>query len=219
MTFKTQQLEQFVRKLHIIPIVHSSADLGELAPQVADAKSKLLSDRAFDANTGSVRAFWSGLRQAIENWDVDYRSLVLFQDALPVAADDRGEMEQRIVADLAAQGSQNHQILQWLIDRGARLVGTESADLLLQEYRLAKETLQSALEEFEDAPASAAADDRAGELLARRDEFIAARINSVLDDSSIGVLFLGLMHCLDGKLDADIEVLYPFGQPRSASIH
>ncbi len=208
-----------MRKLHIIPIVHSSADLGNLAPQVADAKSRLLSDRAFDATTGSVRKFWSGLREAVEHWDVDFQSLMLFQDALPVGADDRGEMEQKIVADLAAQGSQNHQILEWLIDRGARLVGTESAELLVEEYRLAKETLQSALENNGDDPASPVPDDRAGELLARRDDFIAGRINSMLDDSSIGVLFLGMMHRLEEKLDADIEVFYPFSQPRSASIH
>jgi hypothetical protein len=199
--------------------VHSSADLGNLAPQGADAKSKLLSDRAFDATTGSVREFWSGLREAVEHWDVDFQSLMLFQDALPVGAGDHGEMEKKIVADLAAQGSQNHQILQWLIDRGARLVGTESAELLLEEYRLAKETLQSALDGTGGDPDVAAPDDRASQLLARRDDFIADRINSVLDDSTLGVLFLGMMHRLDGKLDADIEVLYPFGQPRSASIH
>lgn len=207
-----------MRTLHLIPIVHSAADLGNLAPQVADAKNRLFSGEAFDATAGSVRDFWNGLRDAIQRWDVEYDSLLLFQDALPVGPGDDSEMERRIVSDLAAQGSQNHQILQWLVDRGAKIIGTEDPKLLLEEYQLAKQSLESALEDAESDRDLSAPTDQEIELLHRRDAFIAQRINALLDSDSIGVLFLGMMHSLDDKLDSDIDVVFPFGQPRRVTI-
>lgn len=207
-----------MRKLHIIPIVHSSTDLGNLAPQVADAKSKCFAGD-FEGTAESVRDFWVGLREAIERWEIDYTSMLLFQDALPVAPEGFAGMEEKIVSDLAAQGSQNHKILSWLVDRGASLVGTESPELLMAEYELAKESLESARHSSDQDHVAGASDKKAAELLSKRDRFIAERINSALDEHSIGVLFLGMMHCLEGELAADIEVLYPFGQPRGATIH
>jgi signal transduction histidine kinase len=60
----------------------------------------------------------------------------LYQDGLPVCG-----REEEIVRDLAGSGSQNHQILLELIARGARLTGSESPSLLLEEYELARQLL------------------------------------------------------------------------------
>ena len=46
------------------------------------------------------------------------------------------------------------------------------------------------------------------ELLKKRDEFIAQRIEETLKEGEIGVLFIGLMHRVDEILRADISVSY-----------
>ena len=48
-----------------------------------------------------------------------------------------GKLE--IVKELAKAGSRNHRLLLRLQERGAILMGTESADLLVREYKLVKE--------------------------------------------------------------------------------
>lgn len=208
-----------MRTLYIVPIVHSLVDLGKLAPRVVKAKAKLLPGFDSQSTELSVSEFWRGLRSAIESWNVDFGQLMLFQDALPSAPREQPGIERLIVQSLAEQGSQNHQILLWLVDQGAELVGTESIELLMEEYRLALASLEDdAIDSASDAAAESSQLPQAIELLRKRDRYIATRIDYVLDEATIGVLFLGLMHSVEPWLADDIEVSYPFGQPRNVSV-
>ncbi len=204
-----------MRTLYIVPIVHSLVDLGKLAPRVVKAKAKLLPSFDSQSTEMSVHEFWRGLRLAIESWNIDFGQLMLFQDALPSAPPEQPGMERLIVQSLAEQGSQNHQILLWLMEQGAELVGTESIELLMEEYRLTLALLEDDAAELQG---EAGQSQQASELLTKRDQYIAARIDHVLDETAIGVLFLGLMHSVEPWLAADIEVSYPFGQPRNIRI-
>jgi len=86
-------------------------------------------------------------------------------------------------------------------------MGTESGDLLVQEYQLAKQSLTAK----PPRAAGVAAQRRAlsETLLRRRDQFIAQRLNDTLKDGETGILFLGMLHALERYLDPDVEVIYP----------
>ena len=78
-------------------------------------------------------------------------------------------------------------------------MGTESGDLLVQEYQLAKQSLTTR----PPRAAGVAALRRAlgAALLQRRDQFMAQRINDTLKRGETGILFLGMLHSLEQYLD------------------
>ncbi|QXP83345.1 hypothetical protein [Methylococcus sp. Mc7] len=143
----------------------------------------------------------------IESLHLDYPSCRLYQDGLPVCGH-----ELLIVRDLANSGSHNHQLLLTLYERGAMLMGTESPDLLIEEYQivthyLAHNKTTKTTTNFTEMEA------RSAELLKRRDGFIADRIAATLRPGESGLLFLGLLHSLEGKLPSDIRVICPIVSP------
>ena len=202
-----------MRQLYVIPIIHSNEDLGNLLEDATRVKSRLFSTRKIAAAETTVGNFWRELMHAVQAWDVDWKSTQLYQDALPYTAVENAALIKMIVDDLAAQGSLNHQILKWLVEQGAVLHGSESPELLCEEYSLVKETMELALSD--DPPIAKIAqltDQQAGVLL-KRDEFIAERIDKTLADDSLGLIFLGMLHRLEARLPSDIAVAYPFGKP------
>lgn len=149
--------------------------------------------------------------RAIGNWAADLASraggIRVYQDGLPVCGS-----EIRIVRELAEKGSPNHRILGSLVDAGATLVGTEDPTLLLEEYeRVMAAAKQQQESGVEPDPAAGRA------LLDRRDAFIASRIDETLPPGGEGVLFIGMLHDVAGKLSADVKTKYPFGEPRAAA--
>ncbi len=196
------------RRLVHVPIVHTEADLGGLGRPVQRARLRLLGTRAWRSRLKAIDAMWSEIERAIEQLGLSYERVRLYQDGLPACG-----REPEIVAELAGKGSLNHRLLQRLIEKGASLMGTESGELLIEEYERAKEAAGS--------PAAShgrlggglrpPAGDREGHpgdsLLARRDSFIAGRINSTLREGETGILFLGMLHSLDNLLAEDIQVV------------
>ena len=203
-----------MRKLNIIPIIHSRQDLGSLDIPIQEFKEKLLAPSAFRSSQGAVETFWKELRSGIESWQIEFDRIVIYQDALPFTGQPEQIIEQKIVRDLAAKGSPNHLLLAWLMERGATVMGTESTELLLKEYEAVRKSL---------ADGNAAYDDEANEapfpssLLAQRDQFIAKRIRDSLQEHQIGILFIGMLHRVEEYLDESIIVEYPFGKPQTLS--
>jgi hypothetical protein len=190
------------RRLVLFPVVHTLKDLGGLAEAVAQARPTRVEKQRF---AQAVGGFWDRTERAVDALPVAKLGWRVYQDGLPVC-----EHEQAIVADLAAGGSRNHRLVRRLMDRGAVLMGTESAELLVEEYQLQKELLEQGVDM---APAEAEENRRlAAEILVRRDRFIAERINATLASGETGVLFLGLVHEVEPHLAADIEVTYPIGK-------
>ena len=52
-------------------------------------------------------------------------------------------------------------------------------------------------------------------LLDKRDGYIAARINATLATGETGILFLGMLHAVNRRLDPDVRVVYPVGLPQN----
>jgi hypothetical protein len=176
-------------RLIYVPVMHSIAEMGSAGPAYQAAFVARFGERKWRERTEEYDAVWRTIEDAIAALRLDLTRVKLYQDSLPVCG-----AEAALVAELAAQGSHNHQLLQRLAAGGARLVGAESPALLLEEYRL--------LQSPERSQAQEAA------LLEQRDEFIARRIDETLEDDEIGLLFMGALHHVASFLPPRIEVDY-----------
>ena len=170
------------------------------------AGAKALSARPSDQAQSQRRIvgqFWDALERAVAALSLDFKAVRLYQDGLPICGH-----EADIVAQLAATGSRNHRLLRGLMDRGATLSGTESGELLVEEYELLRQSLLPGIDPKKHRELSTA-------ILAKRDVFIAKRIANTLCPGETGILFIGLMHNIEpGLTDAGIEVSYPIGKPK-----
>ncbi len=195
------------RTLFYFPVVHSEIDLGGLQESVRQIHLEKVGKVGWQRKVVLVKQFWQDVEAILAHLTLPVNRTRLYQDGLPVCG-----READIVDELARKGSLNHRLLQRLMDRGATLMGTESAELLLAEYHLSKLMLAGA-----DGSTAAATDlnePPAGDrLLAARDAFIAARIARTLQSGETGVLFLGMLHNPCPGLPADIEVIWPMHRP------
>jgi len=189
------------RRLIWVPVIHSEADLGSARRSVKSLYVRLAGPSGWDDHVKKIDRSWQAVRKEIQALDIDYAKVRLYQDGLP----DCGH-EERIVKDLAKAGSQNHQLLVELMEKGAPITGTESSELLLEEYELTRQVLASM-----DAGRPGALGEHELELseliLEKRDRYIGGRISKTLKDGETGLIFLGLLHSLEGRLPPDIEVV------------
>ena len=212
-----------MRKLLVLPIVHNAADLGRLEHRLEQIKCARMPRERIEASRKQVARFWEELRVAIESWQLNFSKLVVYQDALPLAPATHVGLEIKIVKELAAVGSANHQLLEWLHEHGASILGTESPELLVAEYSLVRKQLgmaenpssdQETPRNLETTAEAAEIAVQLADLLNRRDQFIAARIDTTLKQDQTGILLIGMLHRVEKWLPDDIEVDFPIGQPR-----
>lgn len=185
-----------MRILIVIPIIHTQQDMGSLLEQTRHTYIARYGSDKWAEHLESIDQVWRGIRQMLTALELPYISIRLYQDGLPLCGN-----EEDIVREIAARGSQNHQLLLELITQGARLMGTEDPELLLEEYRLHKNVADN---EHCENPNEA----QSQVVLTARDRYIAARINSTLIAGEIGLLFLGMAHKIEPLLDSDILVRY-----------
>jgi hypothetical protein len=197
------------RFLVCVPIVHTQADMGALNEPIQRLKVKKLGKRTWERNLELVKNFWTQIEQTTEDLALPYERVRLYQDGLPVCGH-----ELEIVADLAKAGSRNYQLLLKLKAKGAILMGTESPELLVEEYQLVKQVFA---EEMSPSSSRRASQEKEkslqGSLLKRRDQFIGRRISQTLLPGETGVLFVGMLHSVEPWLDKDIQVLHPVRRP------
>lgn len=194
------------RILLYFPIIHSPSDMGALSESVKKVTLQRLGERVWRRKVNLVSRFWSDVESTLNKLNLSYTRTRVYQDGLPVCG-----KELDIVTELANKGSPNHRILVRLTEKGATVMGTESAQLLIEEYNLIKKILETG--DVKDAGAAESRQKAASELLLKkRDEFIAARIDQTLQVGETGVLFLGLLHNPVVFLPEDIHVRYPLGE-------
>jgi hypothetical protein len=189
----------FSRTLLYFPVIHTQADMGALGESLERIKVSTLGRRRFEQNARRVDKMWQKIEQTVESLTIVPGKVHVYQDGLPVCGH-----ESQIVSDLAQAGSHNHKLLLRLTSRGAILTGTESPELLVEEYHLATTSLAS-------MPAAGARRYRqaSAALLEKRDRYISHRIDTTLQPGETGILFLGMLHNVQAYLAPDIEVQYP----------
>ena len=196
------------RTLIYFPIMHNTqADMGSLRELIWQTTLQKLGKNGWEIKANLIDEMWTQIEQVIDCLPLSYERVRLYQDGLPVC-----RREAEIVTELAKVGSLNHLLLLGLMERGATLMGTESSELLVQEYNLVKQILDGSnnLKAPENEAHQNAFSDS---LLKRRGQYIADRINSTLRISETGILFLGMLHSLGNWLDKDIRVTYPINRP------
>jgi len=199
------------RTLLYFPIVHSQLDMGALSESIRKVTLQKLGERVWRQKVNLVKRFWSDVENILNQLTLSWAQTRVYQDGLPIC-----DKEFDIVTELAKKGSPNHQILVSLIEKGATVMGTESAELLIEEYHLIKKILET--RDVKDAIAIEARQKAASDrLLKKRDEFIAARIDQTLQSGETGILFLGMLHNMADLLPGDIRVDYPLNRPLTTS--
>jgi hypothetical protein len=190
-----------MRKLIIVRIVHTPADMGTMKDGLMKEGMAKLGKERWLENQRRIEKFWAEAEQEIDDLDLDYRKVRIYQDGLPVG----GEMAKKIVDETAEKGSMNYRIVRKMMARGAALEATESPELLIEEYRHIKAILTARTPD-EKMEAAGGYDRIKDELMRKRDAYIAGRINSTLKDGETGVLFIGAAHNVRPGLAPDVEV-------------
>jgi len=183
-----------MRELIYAPIVHTEVDMGTLSESAKREYISRYGNEKWEQHVTIIGEMWVGLRKKIFSMNLPYERLRIYQDGLPVCG-----KEVEIVREIAGRGSPNHRIVMELIEKGARLEGTEDPALLVEEYKniqklYTSSTAEERLKALEDFKRSAEGS------LVRRDNYIARRIDSTLGENEFGLLFIGLQHAVNKYL-------------------
>jgi len=188
-----------MRTLIYIPVIHTSADLGSIANEVAKRGIRDLGQELWEKHRRTVEGFWDVVSDYFDS--IDVKDMKIYQDGM-VAEDEVGK---KIAEDTAKAGSKNYQLILKLLDRGAVLVKTEDFKLVKKEYdRLlaitqAKSITKKIIAFIKYKLVKVI-------LLNRRDNFIANRIEQTLKADEKAILFIGAFHNIKKRLPKDIQI-------------
>lgn len=191
-----------MRRLVYIPIIHTEVDMGSVSEEMKKEYLARYGRSKWLEHLKLIDRLWDTIGKRLTAMPLDYGRTRLYQDGLPICG-----READIVRELAAMGSRNYLLLTELMEKGATLMGTESPDLLIMEHGNIKE-MASELGKRGGKGRLEAYRSVSNGLLAKRDQFIAARIADTLMDGETGILFIGAMHKVDKSLPRDIKVVY-----------
>jgi hypothetical protein len=186
------------RVLIHIPIIHTQAEMGTLAKEIGSRLAKEFDRRWLQKKETAVDRLWDSIETMLAEIDLPYARVRIYEDGLPVCG-----REMEIVNELANAGSRNHRLIAALAKKGATIMGTESGELLIEEYQRVKQILaQSGMAADADPTV-----DMGAALIQKRDRFIAERIDRTLPPGDIGILFIGMLHSVQRYLAKDITVI------------
>lgn len=177
------------RKLVIAPIFHTKEDMGNLA-------SRLPTE---DGYHSCASYFWKEVKEKVKKELNGFKKVKVYQDGLP---DTQEKLVDKIINQVK---SPNYQLLGFLKDKGAKILGTEDPELLKEEYNFISQILKGRDEESKKKTKQAY-ENRASPLLVERDCYIARRIDKTLNKGELGILFIGAAHEIEDKLPQDIQV-------------
>lgn len=189
-----------MRKLIYVPIIHVSADLGEVASEIDKRAGSSFGKEDWKKHKEAISGFWDSIARYFFSMEV--KDFKIYQDGM--VAD--GEMGMKIVSEGEKKGSNNYKIVSRLVKRGAQLVRTEDFSLVKKEYdyiikitkakKIVKKIMAALNYRFHKK-----------KLLRERDESIAETIDKTLGEGETGILFLGAHHKIVSKLPEDIDIM------------
>jgi len=188
------------RSIILVPVIHTSADLGSIAKDVAKRGIAGLGEDVWKGHIRTIEGFWDSIMDYFDSLEMS-SGMKIYQDGM--VAD--GDMGQKIVEDCAKSGSRNYELVSRLLKRGAVLQKTEDLKLVLEE-RDKLLCITNAKSNFQRILAFIRYKFAKGKLLKKRDQFIANRINETLKSEEKGILFIGASHNVGNGLDSDIKV-------------
>lgn len=195
------------RTLIYIPIIHNMVEMGSFGNSIRQRSLQKLGRKGLDRKVKMVNGMWTDIERIIDGLSLSYPKVRLYQDGLPVC----GHVDE-IVTELAKAGSRNYQLLLRLKKKGATIMGTESSELLVEEYQLAKQLLTQT-DSLKEGKLEKSIKNLSYSLLKRRDIYIAEKINTTLQMGETGILFLGMLHSVENLFEKNIRVIYPIDRP------
>ncbi len=113
-----------IRRLMLIPIVHSEKEMGSLKSDISDMIDRKFGKEKRDQHRKDVALFWDNLRTIIQAVlaNLDGTLIRIYQDGIPIG----GEIGAKLIAMGAQDGIPNHQIVLSIIEHGGVLEKTES---------------------------------------------------------------------------------------------
>ena len=180
------------RCLIIIPIIHTLADWGSLG-------SRKVFDEEIEARKTQ---YWQAISEYVRNLPVDFSELRVYQDGL------RDTSAEEVARSVDKIQTINYELLRWLRNKGAHIMGTESLPLLWQEQRVLQSFL-NAPEEEQKHTALLEYRKVSARITKKRDAYIAQRIKATLPEGGRGIFFIGLAHEVKRLLEQEIEVTEP----------
>jgi hypothetical protein len=188
-----------MRTLIYVPIIHTGADLGSLAEDVTKRGITSLGEEVWKEHIKTVEGFWDVIAHYFGSINVS--EMKIYQDGMVA----EGEIGRKIVEEGIKSGSKNYEIISSLLQKGAILVKTEDFALVKRERDYLVE-LTKAKTRIGKLIAYLKYRLIKNELLRKRDEFIANRINGTLNQGETGIIFIGAYHNIIPMLDKDIMI-------------
>lgn len=188
-----------MRTLIYVPVIHTSADLGSIAKEVAKRGITGLGQELWEKHRRTVEGFWDVVSHYFDS--IDVKGMKIYQDGM-VAEDEVGK---KIAEDTAKAGSKNYQLILKLLDRGAVLIKTEDFKLVKKEYDGLHAIMQAgsitqkiiAFIKYKLVKTL---------LLNKRDAFIVKKIDQTLKNGEKAILFIGAFHNIKKRLPKDIWI-------------
>lgn len=188
-----------MRRLIFAPIIHTSADFGTLADSMRLRGLAEFGEEVWKRHQGIIEAYWNILKEYFQNLNAD--GIKIYQDGLIA----NGEAGKKIVEDSISKGSENYIIIKDMVERGAQLVKTEDFFIVKKEHDHIVALLHAkGLRKWKAYFIYRLAKRK---ILAKRDAFIAQRVNQTLGEGETGVLLLGAYHNVLPLLSKDIEII------------
>ena len=185
-----------MRKLIVVPIVHSQIDMGSAKEKLVEITKKALGPAEFESHQTAIREFWGNLDKKFGSSNLEWRKTRIYQEGLPTT--DK-ELIFKIIEEAADKGSVNYMLIRRLINKEAMIEGTENSTLLTEAWDLIQKATKGEINPSD-------LEKRMDEIESKRDTFIAERINKTLKEGETGLLFLGAHHHINMLLDTDIVV-------------
>ena len=193
-----------IKLLIYVPILHTQKEAGEILLSLKGDEAERPTDTLLAEQEKSVKEMWDGIYEKIQKTNISYRSMRIYQDAMPVCG-----REKEIAEKLAGKASRNHQLILELLKKGANLEGTEDPDLLIREYdnlnqltskaSVSTQSYKDSLNEYKD---------KSMKLMKYRAAFIAKSIKSTLKEDETPLVFMGVRHELEKLLQPDFIINY-----------
>ena len=188
-----------MRTLIYVPIIHTSADLGSLAEEVTKRGIRDLGSNIWSKHEETVLRFWDVIIKYFDSIEVS--GFKLYQDGMPA----EGEVGRKIVEEGVKSGSKNYEVIASLLQKGAILVKTEEFNLVKEEHNMLLRITRAktVVNRFAGLIRYKLAKNN---LLNKRDEFIAKRIDETLKEGETGIIFIGAYHNIKQRLPEDIQI-------------
>ncbi len=189
-----------MRTLIYVPIIHTSADLGSLAEDVAKRAVANLGEEVWKEHLKTIEGFWDVLSHHCNSLNVS--GVKIYQDGMVA----ENEVAQKIVEEGVRSGSKNYEIVSRLLKKGAVLVKTEDFKLVKEERdRILAITQGSSV--LKKLIAYLRYKLTKNSLLNKRDGFIAGRIAETLKEGETGIIFIGAYHNVKKRIPEDIQII------------